>query len=144
MKWFVIFLLAVSLCGCTSVSPAGQDHSDSSTSIIINGNNEVEIENDNKPARTNYVTVKYRDATVDIAAPHFEFLDTAGSSFVRGAWYDQGNEYMVINLDGVFYHYCGMPGSVWRNFKQAESFGSFCHQNIKDRYDCRQGYVPGY
>jgi len=93
---------------------------------------------------TKYVSVKYRDNPVDIAAPYFEYLDTAGSSFIRGAWYDQGNQYMVISLDGVYYHYCGLPLSVWNNFKKAESFGKFYNQNIKERYDCRQGYVPNY
>ncbi len=144
MKWFILFLLAMALFGCATDSPTGQDHSGNSTNIIINENNTSEVESDTKPARTNYVNVKYRDTTVDIAAPYFEYLDTTGSSFIRGTWYDQGNKYMVINLDGEFYHYCGMPSSVWSNFKRAESFGRFYQQNIKDKYDCRQGYVPGY
>lgn len=103
----------------------------------------VDIEN-SKPASVNYVDVKYRETKVNIAAPDFEYLNTDASSFVRGAWYDQRNQYMVINLSGVYYHYCGMPKSIWNDFKQAESFGSHYNQYIKNRYDCRQGYVPEY
>lgn len=92
----------------------------------------------------NYVDIKYRDDDVDIADKKFEALDTSKSSFVRGAWYDDGNDYMVINLNGVYYHYCGMPDSTWLNFKKADSFGGHYKKYIKGNYDCRENYVPNY
>ncbi len=144
MKCVLLLLLVIALCSCASNVPSGQEYSSGSTSTTINGNSKSENESDKKPVKTNNVTVKYRNTTVDITAPHFEYLDTTGSSFIRGAWYDQGNRYLVINLDGTFYHYCGMPGSVWSGFKRAESFGTYYHQNIKGKYDCRQGNVPQY
>jgi len=91
-----------------------------------------------------YVSVKYRDDPVNIAAPAFEYLNTSKSSFVRGAWYDSGDQYMVINLSGTYYHYCDMPNSTWRTFRGADSFGSTYNRIIKGRYDCRSGYVPDY
>ena len=92
----------------------------------------------------NYVYVKYRDGLVDIANPRFEYLDTSKSSLVRGAWYDDDNQYMIINLTGTYYHYCGMPTSIWNSFKLTDSFGSFYNSHIKGRYDCREYPIPQY
>lgn len=89
-----------------------------------------------------YVSVKYRSDPVDISS--FEHLDTSKSSWVRGAWYDSGNKYMIINLSGTNYHYCSMPNSVWRNFKSASSFGSHYNGYIKGNYDCRVYPIPEY
>ena len=63
---------------------------------------------------------------------------------VRGAWYDDENQYMVINLNGTYYHYCGMPESVWNTYEKANSFGSSYNAYIKGNYDCRDNYVPQY
>ena len=93
---------------------------------------------------TNYVSVKFRDTKVDLANPAFEYLNTDKSSWIRGAWYDRSNRYMIINLEGTYYHYCDMPGNVWNSFKQADSFGTFYNQSIKGNYDCRKGFVPEY
>jgi len=92
----------------------------------------------------NFVTVKYRDSKVDIGHPRFEYLDTSKSSNVRGAWYDDANQYMVINLGGTNYHYCGLPTNIWNNFQVADSFGTHYHAYIKGNYDCRVNYVPSY
>lgn len=91
-----------------------------------------------------YVTVAYRSDPVDIAHPAFEYLDTSGSSLVRRAWYDDDTGYMVINLNGTYYHYCGMPISAWFAFGDAASFGSYYNSSIQGRYDCRSGFVPDY
>lgn len=90
------------------------------------------------------VTVRYRTDPVDIAHPAFEYLDTTGSSLVRGAWYDGATGYMVINLNGTYYHYCSMPGSEWLAFKAATSFGSHYNATIKGRYGCQGVAVPDY
>lgn len=36
---------------------------------------------------TNYVYIKYRDSSVDLAAEGFEYLNMEGSSFIGGAWW---------------------------------------------------------
>ena len=93
---------------------------------------------------TNYVQVKYREDAVDIGDPAFEYVNTSRSSFIRGAWYDEGNQYMVISLSGTNYHYCGLPTSIWNQFRRADSFGKTYNRIIKGKYDCRRGYVPDY
>jgi len=91
-----------------------------------------------------YVSVKYRNTPVNIGTSDFEYLNTDKSSWIRGAWYDSSNRYMVINLDGTYYHYCGMQENIWKNFKRAESFGRYYNQHIKGQFDCRTGHVPDY
>ncbi len=86
--------------------------------------------------------VKYRDTPVCLE--EFAYQDTSKSSFVRGAWYDVSNSYMLISLKGTTYHYCRVPEDVWRSFKQAPSYGRFYGANLKGRFDCRLGGVPDY
>lgn len=90
----------------------------------------------------NFVDIKYRDDDVDIST--FEKLNTASSSWIYGAWYDEENEYMVINLEGVYYHYCEMPEDKWEDFEVADSFGDYYSESIRGKYDCRLNYVPSY
>ncbi len=93
---------------------------------------------------TNYVTIKYRDDAVDIDHSRFEYLNTSDSSFVHGAWYDEENGYMVIKLKETYYHYCGMPRSVWTSFRGVDSFGTYYTDSIKGDFDCRNNFIPSY
>lgn len=93
-----------------------------------------------KPAQ--YISVKYRDTMVDVST--FEYLNTSKSSWIKWAWYDIENEYMIINLDWVNYHYCGFPDNVWSSFENAVSFWKYYNSYIKWKYDCRNWYVPNY
>ena len=92
----------------------------------------------------NYVEVRYRDGKVNIGHERFEDFDTSRSSFIRGAWYDADNQYMIINLSGTYYHYCGKPYSSWQSFMRASSLGVHYNQNIKGQYDCRIYDAPKY
>ena len=90
------------------------------------------------------VKVKYRKTPVDLGHPRFAFKDTSKSSYVRGAWYDGANRYMVIRLKATYYHFCRMPSRSWSQFKAAPSHGRHFSNHIKGHYDCRQGGVPSY
>jgi hypothetical protein len=92
----------------------------------------------------NFVTVKYRPDPVDIAAPYFESIERSDSSVVNGAWFDSGNEYLIINLQGTVYHYCGIGSSIWNSLKSADSMGSYFGDYIKGNFDCRVFPVPVY
>ena len=90
-----------------------------------------------------YVKIKYRDDKVNISASNFEPLNKSDST-VKGAWYDSSNEYMVIKLSGIYYHYCGIPNSAWRDFSSASSLYSAYQDDIKGNFDCRVNPVPSY
>jgi hypothetical protein len=89
-------------------------------------------------------TKKYRQDQVDVSSNKFETLDTLKSSFVRGAWYDKSNQYLILDLGGVNYHYCGVPEKVWQQYKTSDSFGQGYHTYFKGKFDCREGKVPTY
>ncbi len=80
--------------------------------------------------------IKYRDTPVCLDQG-FEYKDTSKSSWIKGAWYDGGKQYFLINLKGTMYHYCRFPVAMWVSFKTAGSFGGFYTRQIKGRYDCR-------
>jgi len=90
------------------------------------------------------LVIKYRPTTVDVDKPYFEYLNTLRSSFVRGAWYDKKNRYMIINLSGTNYHYCGVEEGTWKVFKSSPSFGKAYNSMFKGRFDCRINPVPTY
>jgi hypothetical protein len=89
-------------------------------------------------------TVKYRDSKVDIGSPLFEPLNRQGDSLVRDAWYDQSNRYMIIDLKGTNYHYCGFPLDRWHELRRAASMANYYEVYIRGSFDCRFGYVPSY
>jgi hypothetical protein len=58
------------------------------------------------------VYVKYR-GQVDLKP--FDCLDVTRSSFIQRVCYDRTNEYMLISLNGTYYHYCEIDPSTGGN-----------------------------
>ncbi len=100
--------------------------------------------NDSNENNSEYVDIKYREDSVDVSTPEWEYLDTSRSSWIEGARYDEEERYMIINLQGTNYHHCNLPRSTWESFKNADSFGSDYNSYIKGNFDCRDYTVPGY
>lgn len=88
----VFILLAmffILVAGCSNTGLVEEDPQDEIT-FINQSENSVDVKDRGDTAeRSKYVDIKYRDTPVDIAATRFEYMDTTGSSFIRGAWYDQ-------------------------------------------------------
>jgi hypothetical protein len=58
-------------------------------------------------------------------------------AWIRSAHYYSCNEsdgYIIIKTDKGEYLYGGVPDSIWENFKDADSYGSYFNYNIKGRY----------
>ena len=72
------------------------------------------------------------------------FQQTARSSFINRVCYDEANEYMLINLNGTYYHYCGIDDGTVSEFLSADSMGRFYNANVKGNFDCRVNRVPEY
>jgi hypothetical protein len=92
------------------------------------------------------VDVKYR-GPVDLKT--FECRDINRSSFIQRVCYDKAQSYMIINLRGTNYHYCGLPNATFDSLMGAPSMGQFYNQNIKGTgsdgpFDCRTHRVPSY
>jgi hypothetical protein len=96
--------------------------------------------------RSETVDVKYR-GTVDLKP--FACTDTPRSSFVQRVCYDKAQSYMLIDLRGIYYHYCELPAATFNAFVAAPSMGQFYNQNIKGSgsdgpFDCRTHRLPVY
>ena len=87
------------------------------------------------------VYVKYRG---EVDLKNFECTDTARSSFIRRVCYDSHEQYMVISLNGTFYHYCEIDPDTVSSLVNAASMGRFYNASIKGNFDCRIHRVPQY
>jgi hypothetical protein len=87
------------------------------------------------------VAVKY-DGLVDLKP--FECQNITRSSFIQRVCYDRSNQYMLINLNGTYYHYCAIDPQTVLALQTAESIGRFFNANIKGRFDCRINPIPVY
>jgi hypothetical protein len=90
------------------------------------------------------IYVKYRADPVDVDNGHFQEMSLQPSSLVQQIFYDSDNRYLLVDLNGTIYHYCGIPPTVVASWIGAPSLGSFYNQQVKGRFDCRTGHVPSY
>ena len=89
------------------------------------------------------VNVKYR-GPVNVDNGHFVEFQLKPSSLVKQIYYDEPNEYLIVSLDGAYYHYCSLPLEVVNDWVNAESLGRYYNKNIKGRFDCRINPTPEY
>ena len=87
------------------------------------------------------VTVKYRG---QVELTPFTCDGFTRSSLVKRLCYDTKEEYLLVSLNGIYYHYCEIPLTLVAAWKEATSLGRFYNQQIKGRFDCRVNYMPGY
>jgi hypothetical protein len=92
-------------------------------------------------AHAETVNVRYR-GRVDLAP--FECEAFTRSSLVRRVCFDAANSCMLINLEGTWYHYCGINAATVSALKSAGSMGRYYNANIKGRFDCRVTTPPSY
>ena len=85
--------------------------------------------------------VKYRG---DVSLETFECPQLKHSSFVKKICYDQDEEYLIVRLNDIFYHYCEMPEFTFNEWINSESLGKFYNLHVKGNYDCRLNYMPSY
>lgn len=83
--------------------------------------------------------VKYRGP---VALAPFACEQVSRSSFIYRVCYDVKNKYMLINLNGTWYHYCEIPQLVVTALLSADSMGRYYNANIKSQYDCRVHHMP--
>src|SRR5690606_18386315 len=97
-KLILLFLAAfLTACGTTDINQINTE-SQGITEVSSDSSNQ------NSSPQQNLVSIKYRTDQVDLNNQGFEHLNTSKSSFIRGAWYDKRNSYLVINLNGIYYH----------------------------------------
>jgi hypothetical protein len=92
------------------------------------------------------VAIKYRSTPVCLDS--FSCTQTPQSSFVRTVCYDAAKSYLIINLNGVWYHYCAVDGTSARDLVSATSVGRYYNEHFRSHgaahgpFDCRDHPVP--
>ncbi|MDP3600956.1 MAG: KTSC domain-containing protein [Bosea sp. (in: a-proteobacteria)] len=80
----------------------------------------------------------------------FQCSDITRSSFINRVCYARSERYMLINLEGVYYHYCALDAVTYRDLLNADSMGRYYNANIRSRgaqrgrFDCRDHPVPRF
>jgi hypothetical protein len=87
------------------------------------------------------VVVKYRGA-VDLKP--FKCETIYQSSAVKRLCYDAREGYVVVNLNGTYYHYCEVPAYIVSRWRASNSMGDYFNKNVKGHFDCRVNRVPAY
>jgi hypothetical protein len=87
------------------------------------------------------VYVKAR-GEVDLAP--FRCENVSRSVNVKRLCYDEQEEYVLVSLKGIWYHFCGVPPATVTNWKRASSKGRYYNDNILGHYDCSVTHAPSY
>ena len=89
--------------------------------------------------RREEVFVEYRGV---VSLSGFDCPKTKPSSFVDRICYDKAHHYLVVELNGTYYHYCRFPKEDFEEWLDSDSLGSFYNGRVKGGFDCRLGGVP--
>jgi hypothetical protein len=92
-------------------------------------------------AQPETVYVKYR-GPVDLTPFNCQWITR--SSFINRLCYDSREQYVLVSLQGTYYHYCEVPSAVVDEWLAADSMGRYYNASIKRQYDCRLLRVPTY
>lgn len=93
------------------------------------------------PIEAETVNVKYQGP---VSLDTFDCAPIKASSLVKRLCYDEPRSYLVVDLDGTYYHYCAVDPATVEEWRSAPSLGRFYNANIKGgAFDCRDHGVPG-
>jgi hypothetical protein len=133
----ILITLAITLL---IVLPIVSKNSDQETALQPGEREQIE-----KSAEPQWVQVKYRDTPVNVANGYFTHWKVSETGNVRDVWYDREDEYMLINLSGTVYHYCGFDILWWNNFSNYSPGTDYYYSNLIKGYpmfDCRNFNIP--
>jgi hypothetical protein len=117
------------------------------TALIVCGPSALlwaqETQNQSTKPRTESETVivKYRGP---VSLAPFQCKTITRSSFINEVCYDKNNQYMLIQLNDIWYHYCDIDDDTVTELLDADSMGRYYNTAIKSRFDCRVGHIPQY
>jgi hypothetical protein len=92
-------------------------------------------------AQPDKVVVEFRG---ELDLKPFACGDITEKSFVKRVCYDESNQYMLINLNGRYFHYCEIDQGTVAGLTGAQSPSQFYAAKVKGNFDCRTHRVPTY
>jgi KTSC domain len=98
------------------------------------------------PLAAEEVCVKYHKC---VPLNQFQCTDLTRSSFVERVCYAESKRYMIIKLQGTYYHYCQIGPATVAELLAAPSIGRYYNANIKSAatnraFDCRDHPIPSF
>jgi hypothetical protein len=82
----------------------------------------------NSAVHAETVQVKYR-GVVDLKP--FKCTEVTTSSFIHPVCFDRANNYMLVNLGGIYYHDCEIDDATVSSLLTADSMGSSYNSKVK-------------
>jgi KTSC domain len=79
---------------------------------------------------------------VDLAP--FKCEGVARSPNVKRICYDEKHQYALVSLNGIWYHYCGVPASTISAWRKSREKGRYYNDSIRGHYDCTGELMPLY
>ena len=92
-------------------------------------------------AHAERVYVKAR-GEVDLAP--FRCENVARSENVKRLCYDERENYVLVSLKGIWYHFCHVPPTTVSGWKRASSKGRYYNDVIRGNFDCSDASAPAY
>ena len=86
------------------------------------------------------VDVRYR-GKVDLEP--FDCTDVK-SSFLRRVCYDYDNNYLLVQLGSVWYHYCNVPEETVNSLIETDSPAEYFNAQVRNKFSCSDRVVPQY
>ena len=135
---FLIICLSISffLISCGSADPKAESVIDNPEESVEKESILSEFDCENLPTSFS----SYDEAKQAIEGTDFrieETVNTSKSSWIRGAYYyscDGKVGYFLLITDSQDYLYAEVPLDIWYGFKNAESFGRYFNQRIKNEF----------
>lgn len=115
------------------------------TDYIAPATNNIAVSNTYNKTENNfskYIYIKHR-WYLDIDSSRFIWWYVADNT-VRELYYDSKNRYMIINLDGTYYHYCKVPRDSRNWIYNSSNIYNYYENNFYHNFDCRKWWIPLY
>lgn len=93
------------------------------------------------PADAERVYVKAR-GEIDLAPFRCEAVPRSPN--VKRICYDEAQLYVLVSLNGVWYHYCGVPPSTIAAWRKSSAKGRFYNDSVRGNFECTGASMPMY
>jgi hypothetical protein len=86
----------------------------------------------------------YVKARGEIDLAPFKCEGVARSPNVKRICYDEPHQYALVSLNGIWYHFCGVPAATVNAWQKASSKGRYYNDHVRDNFDCTVTPPPSY
>lgn len=86
----------------------------------------------------------YVKARGELDLAPFQCASVSRSPNVKRICYDEPRQYALVSLNGIWYHFCGVPVATINAWKKSSSKGRYYNDNVRGNFDCTVTSAPSY